>query len=285
MKRVYVRGSDTKIIRERFLVPSYDGEVNLFADLSEGEPLSISASLFTVYSKCPQQALARVQGIYGAPSVAAFKGSLAHKIFAHHLQDGEIPSEQFEQRCKELVGQHFGGQMASLHMTNSGFSELVVGVEELYERFKLLPTDGFSSAETPFDVDLGNGLTLRGRIDAVYDDENGKRIVDWKTGSFLGDAAPQLEFYAMAWQVLHDELSVATEASSLATGENMHIAPTQESVESTIHSVGQMIEQLRSAIEAGSDLARVAGPYCQWCPLLDTCDEGASALEILSSGT
>jgi hypothetical protein len=275
-------------IRESFagrvLILSYDGGVNLFGDLVEGVPLNISASLFTVYSKCPQQALARVQGIYGAPSVAAFKGNLAHKIFASHLEDGEIPSEEFEQRCKEMVGRHFGEQMASLHMTKSSFSGVVVQVGELYERFKLLPTDGFSAAETPFDVDLGNGLTLKGRIDAVYDDEHGRRIVDWKTGSFLGDAAPQLEFYAMAWQVLHDELPIATEASSLATGENMHIAPTQESVESTIHSVGEMVERLRLAIEAGSDLARVAGPYCRWCPLLDTCDEGASALEILSAG-
>jgi hypothetical protein len=263
---------------------SYDGGVNLFSDVLGGEPLNISASLFTVYSKCPHQALGRVRGIYGTPSVAAFKGNVAHKIFASHLEDGEIPTEEFEQRCKEMVGRHLGEQMASLHMTRSDFSELVAQVGELYERFKLLPTDGFSVAETPFNVDVGNGLTLKGRIDAVYDDENGKRIVDWKTGSFLGDAAPQLEFYAMAWQLLHDELPVLIEASSLATGEKVHITPTEASVELTVRSVGEMIQRLRLAIEAGSDLARVAGPYCQWCPLLDTCDEGTSALDILSVG-
>lgn len=263
----------------------YDGCVNPFDDRLAGEPLNISATLFTVYAKCPQQALGRVQGIYGPPSVAAFKGNLAHKVFASHLEDGEIPESGFEQRCKEMVGRHFGEQMASLHMTSSGFSDLVAQVAALYERFKMLSTDGFSVAETPFNFDIGNGLTLRGRIDAVYDDEDGKRIVDWKTGAFLGDAEPQLAFYAMAWTMLHDELPSATQASSLATGENLHISPTQESIAATIRSVGDMIDRLREAIQAGSELARVAGPYCQWCPLLDTCEEGSSALAILSAGS
>ena len=39
--------------------------------------------------------------------------------------------------------------------------------------------------------------------------------------------------------------------------------------------------ELRRAFDTGDDLERRAGPYCDWCPLLDGCDEGASAIALL----
>jgi RecB family exonuclease len=255
--------------------------VAAFDDVIPGKPISVSATLYTTYVRCPQQALGRVHGIYGPPSREAFRGSLAHKIFAKHLEEGEIEAEAFDQVCRETVGEHLGGQMADLHMKPSEFKALVAEVRSTYERFKTLPTDGFVAAEAPFELDGGGGITIRGRIDAVFSDPDGTRIVDWKTGSYLGDAEPQLDFYAMAWVLEHDEMPAATEASSLATGENVHRVPTPESVDRTTHDVAEMVTTLRAAVESGSDLERLAGPYCRWCPLLEDCDEGASALALL----
>jgi RecB family exonuclease len=243
--------------------------------------MSVSATLYTTYVRCPQQALGRIQGIYGPPSKEAFRGSLAHKVFAKHLEDGEIDTEAFEQVCREAAGEHLGGQMAELRMKPSEFRALVAEVRSMYERFKALPTDGFSEAEAPFDLDGGGGITIRGRIDAVFSDVDGARIVDWKTGSYLGDADPQLDFYAMAWRLEHDEIPAATEASSLATGENVHRVPTAASVDRTEHDVADMITALRDAVQSGSDLERLAGPYCRWCPVLEDCAEGVSALALL----
>jgi hypothetical protein len=42
-----------------------------------------------------------------------------------------------------------------------------------------------------------------------------------------------------------------------------------------------MIETLRFALQTVSDVDRRAGPYCRWCPLLDGCTEGTTAVEIL----
>ncbi len=255
--------------------------VSTFDDVRPGEPLSVSATLYTTYLRCPQQALGRIRGIYGPPTKAAFRGSLAHKVFARHLEEGEIAPDMFVQVCKETVGEHLGSQMAALHMKPSGFNALVAEVRSMYERFKALPTTGFTAAESSFEYDGGANITIRGRIDAVFTDPGGTRIVDWKTGSFLGDAGPQLDFYAMAWNFTHNEIPAATEASSLATGENVHRTPTAASIDRTTHDVGEMVTALRTAIDTGADLERLAGPYCSWCPLLEGCDEGASALALL----
>jgi predicted RecB family nuclease len=252
-----------------------------FDDVAPGQPMSVSATLYTTYVRCPHQALGRAQGIYGPPSKAAFRGSLAHKLFARHLVDGEIGLEEFEQVCKETVGEQLGEQMASLRMTPSEFRALVAEVQSIYERFKALPTTGFIAAEAPFYFEPGAGVTIRGRIDAVFSEPDGTRIVDWKTGSFLGDADPQLDFYAMAWSSVHGEIPVATEASSIATGENVRRVPTLESIEQTADDVADMVTALRGATDSGSDLERRAGPYCNWCPLLDDCDEGTSAVALL----
>ena len=219
-----------------------------FDDIAPGQPISVSATLYTTYVRCPQQALGRAQGIYGPPSKAALRGSLAHKMFARHLEEGEIGTEEFEQVCRETVGEQLGSQMASLRMKPSEFRALVAEVRSIYDRFKTLPTDGFIAAEAPFEFDAGADVTIRGRIDAVFSDAGGTRIVDWKTGSFLGDADPQLDFYAMAWASVHDEIPVATEASSLATGENVRRVPTPDSVERTAHGVADMVCRVETCL-------------------------------------
>ena len=252
-----------------------------FEDVIPGDPISVSATLYTTYVRCPQQAVGRVRGIYGPPSKAAFRGSLAHKMFARHLEDGEIDQDDFEQACREAVGEHLGGQMAELRMKPSEFNALVAEVRSLYERFKTLPDTGFEAAEAPFEIDGGAAITIRGRIDALFSEADGIRIVDWKTGSYLGDAEPQLDFYAMAWALDHGDIPVATEASSIVTGENVRRIPTQASIDQTTHDVSGMVTAIRSVLESGDDLERRAGPYCRWCPLLDDCDEGASAVSLL----
>jgi hypothetical protein len=255
--------------------------MDAFDDVMPGQPISVSATLYTTYVRCPQQALGRVQGFYGPPTKAAFRGSLAHKIFAKHLEEGEIRHEEFEQVCRETVGEQLGAQMGSLHMKPSEFKALVSEVQSIYDRFRSLPMDGFVAAEAPFDFDGGAGITIRGRIDAVFSEPDGTRIVDWKTGSFLEDAEPQLDFYAMAWMIVNDEIPVATEASSLATGENVRRVPTSESINRTTSDIADMVTALRGALDTGRELERRAGPYCAWCPLLEDCDEGKSAMALL----
>ena len=62
--------------------------------------------------------------------------------------------------------------------------------------------------EVPFDMVIG-GRVVRGRIDAVFaDDDGGATVVDWKTGDPPGtpeakqQAAVQLAVYRLAWAAL-----------------------------------------------------------------------------------
>lgn len=256
--------------------------MSVFRRIPSGDEFPISATLFVTYRKCPQQALARVQGVYPEPSVALLRGSLAHRIFARHLTEGPIPADDFEMVCKQEVGAHLGGTMASLSMKPSAFRAMVVEIEQLYGSFKNLPTEGFDGAEVDVDSEPYEGVRIKGRVDAVFSDEDGLRIVDWKTGGYLDDAEPQLDFYAMAWFLANEQMPKRMEAISLRTGEKRVAIPTEERVRETEARVAEMIEDLRSALSDRSDLPRMAGPHCSWCPLLDDCGEGADALRILA---
>ena len=95
--------------------------MSTFRRIPEGDELPVSATLYVTYLKCPQQALARLQGVYQAPSVDLFRGSLAHRVFAKHLVEGPIPEGDFELVCRQEAGAHLGNQMASLGMKASDF--------------------------------------------------------------------------------------------------------------------------------------------------------------------
>jgi hypothetical protein len=253
-----------------------------FRRIPPGAEFPVSATLYVTYLKCPQQALARLQGVYSAPSVAAFRGSLAHRIFARHLVDGPIAAEDFTLACKQEAGTHLGSTMASLGMKPSEFRSMTAQVKELYGRFEQVPSEGFEGAEVQIESEPAAGITIRGRVDAVFADVDGKRIVDWKTGSFLDDADPQLDFYAMAWQMAKGTPPARMEVLSLKTGEKRVSEPTDESIAQTAEDVAAMIENLRDAIHDRAEMARTAGPYCRWCPLLDDCDEGAAGMVLLN---
>ena len=58
--------------------------------------------------------------------------------------------------------------------------------------------------EAPFSLVL-DGQVVRGRIDAVYRDEDGSfLVVDWKTSRTQSADPLQLAIYRLAWAELHD---------------------------------------------------------------------------------
>jgi RecB family exonuclease len=181
-----------------------------------------------------------------------------------------------------LAGEHLGESMAGLRMSITDFNGIVGEVGEMYRRFRRISSEGFMAAEDPIEAEAGDSILLRGRIDAVFDNGAGTRIVDWKTGSFLDDAAPQLDFYALAWKLVHGVPPVSAEATSLATGEQMQRHPDEVSVAATMREIGAMVAAIRHAVETMTELERTAGPHCTWCPLLDDCSEGRAAVAILS---
>lgn len=245
-----------------------------------GDEVVMSASTFVTWSQCPEQAGGRLRGIYGPESRPSFVGGLAHRIFARHLTTGPIAPDQLTAACREEIGGGMNPKLASLGLKPSELTGVIEDVGALYDRFKTLSTEGFVGAEVALESDPAPGVTLRGSVDAVFDDEGGVRLVDWKTGA-LRDTDVQLGFYSLLWAIERGELPARVEAVSVQTGEREEAVPSRPSVEQTAAAVATAVDTLRASWDAEAVLDRIAGPWCRWCPVLDECSEGRAAVDLL----
>ena len=262
----------------------YDLLVIDFPDVTPGEALAVSATLYTTYLRCPDQALGRLRGEYPAESRASFRGGLAHRVFARHLVEGPIDGASLQQVCREEIGKSLNPKIAALGMKPSELVGLISEVGELYGRFKRLSTEGFNSAEVYLEVEPTDGLVLRGSVDAVFDDpEVGTRLVDWKTGAVSG-AADQLAFYTLLWAMDRGQLPGAVEAVSVGTGERFTGKPTESEAAATAAAVAGMVSVLRDTFAAGGHAIKIGGAWCRYCPLLEACDEGTAAAVVFRPG-
>lgn len=252
-----------------------------FPAVEAGEPVTLSASAFVTFQRCPEQALGRMRGLYPAESRPAFAGNLAHRIFARHLSTGPIPAEGFTTACREEIGAALNPKLSALRLRPRQLEGVIQEVAALYQRFCRLGLEGFVGAEVALESVPAEGVTLRGKVDAVFDEgEAGSRLTDWKTGS-LGDPGPQLGFYALLWALERGDLPGRVEAVSLASGERVEEVPSRAGVQQTAAAAAQVVSLLRRAFATGGHLERAAGPWCRWCPLLDECEEGRAATALL----
>lgn len=253
-----------------------------FPAVEPGERLSISASLYTTYLRCPRQALALMQGEYGPDSRAAFSGMLAHRIFARHLTAGPIETADFSAACREEIGQGMNPKLVALQLRPSELRGVIAEVGTLYQRFQMISTEGCRSVETQLDVAVSPDVTLRGRIDAVFDDDRGVRLVDWKTGA-LGGVQDQLAFYALLWSLEFGEPPAVVEAASVSSGERYEQVPALSTLAATAERVAAMIVDLRAGFADEGLVSRVGGPGCHYCALRGECTEGRAAIRVLSA--
>jgi hypothetical protein len=161
---------------------------------------------------------------------------------------------------------------------------MIQEVSDLYTKFKVLSTGGFSAAEVLVQVEPQPDLVLRGSIDAVFAEEDGVRLVDWKTGG-LYETEQQLGFYAMLWALAKGRLPVAVEAVSIGSGERVSSGPSAEDIATTAQEVADLATVMRTTFDQNREqIDRIAGPWCRYCPQLDTCREGAAAVKVIDSG-
>jgi hypothetical protein len=249
----------------------------VFPAVQPGDDIRLSASTFVAYRECPDYAKSRLEQVWGPDSVAGFKGGLAHQLFARHLTAGPIQPGDVAQVCREEIGaSNLNHKLGPLGLKPSDLERVIGEVGALYDRFRQFPTDGFGGAEVPLEATPVEGVTLVGKVDAVFSDEEGTRLVDWKTGD-LGDVADQLGFYALLWTLDRGALPAAVEAVSIRTGERRSSRPEETSIRHTAEQVAEMVDTVRAAWTEGRGIDRIGGPWCRYCGLLETCDEGRSA--------
>ncbi|UFU05566.1 ATP-dependent DNA helicase [Ruania halotolerans] len=117
-------------------------------------------------------------------------------------------------RFHAWVEQHFGSRALidwdSLPGSGDELSGTDPELEELRRRFLASEWAGRSPVDVEADIETPvRGVMIRCRIDAVFADDQGIHIVDWKTGSPPRDPAAvrarqmQLALYRIAWSRLH----------------------------------------------------------------------------------
>lgn len=244
----------------------------------------MSATTYVAYRRCAESAAARLRGLYGPDSKIAFRGGLAHRVFARHLSVGPIETDGFEMACRQEIGSsNMNMKVADLGLKPSEIRNLIEEVGHLYERFKSLSSDGFTAAEVALEHEPTEGVVLKGSVDAVFDDgPAGVRLVDWKTGQ-LGSSDDQMAFYTLLWALDRKELPGSVEAMSVKTGERSTSVPSLAEVTQTARNVADLVTSVRRGSVAQEGLERTAGPWCRYCPVLDSCSEGAAAVQVFGT--
>ncbi len=254
-----------------------------FPEIDGGERITLSASTYVAWKKCPESANARLQGIYGPDSKPAFTGILAHRIFARHLNSGVIPDESFSQACREEIGNStLNSKMGPLGLKPSTLAGVIEEVRGLYGRFVKIPGEGFVGAEVDLAHETASEVRLVGKVDAVYrQDLGGHRLVDWKTGD-LYEVEDQLAFYSAVWALERGEIPALVEAISVRTAERIEAVPSSEDVRQVLADLGSLATQVRRAWSTGEGMERRGGPWCRFCPILENCEEGIATGALLN---
>jgi RecB family exonuclease len=141
---------------------------------------------------------------------------------------------------------------ASVKSRERAHAQALKTVEAVYKRFSEaeLPLE----TEKPFNVELPDAkLKIIGRIDAVYQRDNGVEIRDFKTGTSVTTAekaksratgSNQLTLYALAWQLQHDEMPALLTLDFVETGQIGSVRKQAKSLETLTAKLHDMVADL-----------------------------------------
>ncbi len=184
--------------------PAYDRFVSEFQQMlfelpepavdPQPEPTATSATGLVTYAQCPQRFFwTTVDPLPRRFGAAARRGTAIHRqIELHNL--GAIPLTEPEDVADPA------DDTQARPPGSGGLDPFDVFMES---RFASM-TPRFT--EAPFEISLDQGVKVRGRIDAVYVENDRWEIVDFKSGRARSDPGlkVQLETYAVAMDRIHD---------------------------------------------------------------------------------
>jgi DNA helicase-2/ATP-dependent DNA helicase PcrA len=134
--------------------------------------------------------------------------------------------------------------------------------------------------ETPFSIELGTGYRVRGRIDAIYTDEDSWEVVDFKSGGRKDDPSRivQLQSYAVAARDVDfglprpKEMSVTFAYLGGGLEEVTYVAD-----DPWVQSARRSMDDLTTGI-ADEFFSESPGKWCRGCDFLSFCRPGQDEL-------
>jgi len=224
--------------------------------MQHDEQLFLSVSQIECWLRCPQDFYYRyVLNMPLPPAPQLAYGSLIHGVIeqVHRgRQNGNVPSLQ--QLTKEVMQNLPQAGYPSKRSRDRAHAQARKTVKAVYERFLRdeLPIE----TEWPFSLELPDlPLTIRGKIDAVYNLGQGVEIRDFKTGTSVRTAeqakrrvsgSQQLTLYALAWQQLRGTLPEKLSLDFVETNELGSVKKQPKSLETLEVKLQTMVIELRA---------------------------------------
>jgi DNA helicase-2/ATP-dependent DNA helicase PcrA len=199
-------------------------------------PSTLSVTAFLTFMRDPEEFFWRyVRRVPGPPSTAARLGVELHRRIEQYAR-GAAPLGGSAQEIDEPYDLDLGERRAD----GKGVSSEVLWENFRRSRFaKMTPL----MVEQPFTLYIGAGMSVEGRIDAIFDDEdNTWDVVDYKTGASDPDPL-QLAIYAKAIEEIWARTTV-TKWLLLRTGEE-RAAPPVEDLEQVLGKAAAALGELR----------------------------------------
>lgn len=222
--------------------PSLPGKIRIPDKILSGDNVSLTVSQIDDYMRCPLNFYYKhVLSAPEEPSPSRDYGSIMHKVIEdinRSLMSGEQASyELLEAKLKtEWPKVGYSSKLQRERALKQGLLTLKQIIKRVTENPEI-PI----AFEEPFRISLDDiNLTIRGQFDAVFPNEDGVEIRDYKTSTTVdtperaksrASGSEQLTLYALAWQVLHDELPKQVTLDFIDTGMRGSIGKTQRGID------------------------------------------------------
>jgi DNA helicase-2/ATP-dependent DNA helicase PcrA len=247
--------------------------VNLPSNMLVNGRLILSVSQITTYLNCPLDFYYRfVLGVPEPESHNASYGTAIHGVIQAYnqakLDDKPITLKDLEKILNE--NWHSEGYLSKAH-ANSAFRQAQQTLKNFYDIHEtdIIP----SRVEWPFSCIInGTNLTIKGRLDAVFETLNFTEIRDYKTSSSVttpekaksrATSSLQLTLYALVWQQLNNELPDKLVLEFVDTQQVGEVKKTQKSIDTMYEKLQKMVTEIKNAnFTAGKDHS-----YCLHPPL------------------
>ena len=255
-------------------------------------PSSLSPSRANDFLTCPlMYRLRNIDRIPEAPSAAAVRGSLVHRVlewlFDTPAADRTLPTAQqlLVRAWDELLVREpdsaaalitdLGGAGSTQEETArvlAAADPLLAGYFALENPSRLDP----HACEMAVAADVGDGLTIRGFVDRVDRTESGDvRIVDYKTGKspragYEGKAMFQMRFYALTWWRMTGNVPRLLMLLYLGDRQSLTYEPESADLLATERKIHSIRQAISTAATSGVFTPKPSR-LCDWCSFQHLC--------------
>jgi len=247
--------------------------ITLPDDMLQNDTLVLSVSQVATWLKCPQEFYyIYVLKTPQKPDPTRGYGTLIHacieKLHKAKASNTHITFDELKEFYDESWPK--AGYMSAKHRERA-MQQGIKTIQRIYERFTQTDEPVPNITESSFRVAIPDtNVVLKGRIDAVFETQKGSIIVDYKTGQSItspekakqrATASDQLTMYALAWQLMHDELPAVLQLDFVETGYTGSVSKKQQSITTMMRKISDIQENINKGIYPEGDHAFCTHPY------------------------